>query len=84
MKPFPHLVLLVTAAAFIALPFSVAAGGMLLLVAGLAAIISADYSQRYRGLRLPRRTTHRRPANRPCRRTFRAAPLTGEPHRLAA
>ncbi len=84
MKPFPHLVLLVTAAAVIALPFSVAAAGMLILVAGLAAIISADYSQRYRGLRVPRQTRRPIPADAKPRPTFRAPPLGAEPNRLAA
>lgn len=82
MKPFPHLVLFVIAAAGYALPVSAAAAGCLLFVAGLAAIIAIDYPQRYRGLRLPRRPIAvRRPTSKP---VFRAPPLRVEPNRLAA
>jgi hypothetical protein len=82
MKPFPHLVLFVAAAAGYALPISAAAAGTLLFVAGLAAIVCVDYSQRYRGLRVPRKSTPSRTV-RP-RAVFRAPPLRVEPNRLAA
>ena len=83
MKPFPHLILFVTAAAGYALPISAALSGTLLFVAGLAAIICIDYGNRYRGLRMPRLqpTAAARTKARP---VFRAPPLAVEPHRLAA
>lgn len=81
MKTVSLPVLLATAAALIALPFSFAAAGMLALTAALGAIIRADYSHRYRGLPLPRRALG---ASRFATITFRAPPLCTEPNRLAA
>lgn len=85
MKPFPHLVLFTTAAAFYALPMSLAAAGTLFFAAGLSAVICIDYSHRYRGLRLPRETFVRTAAPK-ARATFKAPPLAVavEAHRLAA
>lgn len=77
MKSFPLPVLVTALAALASLPFSGAAAGLLMLTAALGTIISVDYPQRYRGLRVPRRA-------RGARATFRAAPLCTEPHRLAA
>jgi hypothetical protein len=77
MKSFPLPALVSALAAFVALPFSVAAAGTLLLTAGLGFIIHADYALRYRRIRLPRRTTARRTC--PSR-----SPLCCEPHQLAA
>lgn len=83
MKPFPHLVLFTVVAGACALPFSVAAAGTLLFAASIGAIISIDYSQRYRGLRMPRRVIGAEaPAKR--RTTFHAPPLCVEPNQLAA
>ena len=81
MKAFPLPVLAAAAAAVIALPFSAQAAGFLALTTALGAIISADYSHRYRGLRLPRETPA---AARSPRVLFRAPPLCCEPNRLAA
>jgi hypothetical protein len=81
MKAFPLPVLAAAAATAIALPFSAQAAGFLALTTALCAIVSADYSHRYRGLRLPRQTTA---ASRAPRAIFRAPPLCCEPNRLAA
>jgi hypothetical protein len=83
MKPFPQLVLFVTAAGGYALPISAAASGTLLFVAGVAAIITIDYGQRYRGLPMPRKAVKPAAAAKP-RVVFRAPPLRVEPNRLAA
>lgn len=83
MKPFPHLILLTLAAAVFAWPLSTAAAGLLLFTAAFGAIISIDYSQRYRGLRLPLRAVAPQAASKP-RVCFRAPPLCVEPNRLAA
>lgn len=79
MKSFPFPVVLAASATLIALPFSFTAAALLALTTGLGAVICADYSHRYRGLRVPRR----RPAKRV---VFRAPPLlvAVEPNRLAA
>lgn len=50
--PPPAIVAAITAV--IALPFSLAAAGTLLITAGLGFIIHADYVQRCRRVRLPR------------------------------
>lgn len=83
MKPFPHLVLFVTAAAFYALPMSLAAAGTLLFAAALSAIICIDYPQRYRGLRLPKRVCLPKAVAK-TRPVFKAPPLPAEANRLAA
>lgn len=54
MKTFPVPALLAALAALIAVPFSLAAAGILFLTAGLGLIIHADYTLRYRRIRLPR------------------------------
>ena len=81
MKSFPLPPFLAAAAALVALPFDVHAAAFLGLTAGLAGVISTDYSHRYRGLRLPKRA-------REPRVIFRAPPLVlplrAEPNRLAA
>ena len=81
MKTISLPVLAATAAALVALPFSFAAASLLGLTAALGAIIRADYSHRYRGLRLPRRPIG---ASRFATITFRAPPLCTEQNRLAA
>ena len=73
--PAPALVAALTAA--IALPFSLAAAGTLLLTAGLGVMIHADYVQRHNRIRLPRRSV------RPQGHTTRS-PFQGEVHPLAA
>jgi hypothetical protein len=83
MKPFPHLTLFIAAAASYALPISAEISGMLFFTAGLAAIISIDYSQRYRGLRTPRRPVQPSSPRKP-RAVFRAPPLAVEQNQLAA
>jgi len=83
MKPFPNLILFATAAAGYALPVSATAAGILVFVAGFAAIITIDYGQRYRGLAVPRKPEPARRATKP-RAIFRAPPLRVEPNRLAA
>jgi hypothetical protein len=65
-------------AAVIALPFSVAAAGTLLLTAGLGCIIHADYVLRQQRVRLPRLRTVAQPPSS-TRRPFRV-----ETHQLAA
>lgn len=78
MKSFPLPPVLAAAAALVALPFDVHAAAFLGLTAGLAGVIAADYSHRYRGLRLPRRAPR-------AKVIFRAPPLRGtEAHQLAA
>lgn len=77
MKSFPLPVPVTVLAAAASLPFSGAAAGMLMLTAALGAIISVDYSRRYRGLAVPRRP--RQPQV-----TFRPPPLCCEPNQLAA
>ncbi|MEO5960578.1 MAG: hypothetical protein ABIR80_15805 [Opitutaceae bacterium] len=81
MKPFlPLPVFLAAAAALGALPFNFAAAGLLALTAAMGAVISADYSHRYRGLRLPRRQV----AVRVTRTPFKAPALRTHTNRLAA
>ena len=77
MKTFPAPALVAAFAAVIALPFSVAAAGTLLLTAALGFIIHEDYVQRHRRLRLPRLSL--KPRNSNTRTPFR-----GETHQLAA
>lgn len=81
MKAFPLPVLLAAAATVAALPFSGQAASFLAFTTAISAVVSADYSHRYRGLRLPRQTTV---ATRAPRAVFRAPPLCCEPNRLAA
>jgi len=54
MKTFPLPATLAVLAAFVAAPFSLAAGGMLFLTAGLGFIIHADYTLRFRRVRMPK------------------------------
>jgi hypothetical protein len=77
MNAFPPPTIVTALAAFIALPFSVAAAGTLFLTAGLGSIIHLDYVQRQRRLRLPRTSGVRR-----CTRAL--APFCGEAPQLAA
>jgi hypothetical protein len=77
MNSFPLPALAAAIAAVIALPFSAAAAGTLLLTAALGAIIHADYAQRCQRVRLPRLAVAH------IRRT--QAPFAyREPHQLAA
>ena len=73
--PLPAIAAAVTAV--VALPFSVAAAGTLLLTAGLGAIIHIDYAQRQRRVRLPR-------LNTTVQTTETAACFCAEVHQLAA
>jgi hypothetical protein len=57
MKTFPIPAIIALVAALIAVPFSLAAAVMLFVTAGLGFIIHADYTLRYRRIRLPRRAT---------------------------
>jgi hypothetical protein len=54
MNSFPPPALVAALAAVIALPFSAAAAGTLLLTAALGSIIHTDYVQRRNRVRLPR------------------------------
>ena len=54
MNSFPPPALAAALAAVIALPFSAAAAGTLLLTAALGSIIHTDYVQRRRRIRLPK------------------------------
>ena len=54
MNSLPVPALVAACAALIALPFSLAAGGTLLMTASLGFIIHADYAGRCRRVRLPR------------------------------
>ena len=54
MNSFPAPALAAALAAFVALPFSLAAAGTLLFTAALGCVIHADYVQRYQRVRLPR------------------------------
>jgi hypothetical protein len=54
MKTFPLPALVAAVAALIAIPFSLAAACLLFVTAGLGFIIHADYTLRYRRIRLPR------------------------------
>lgn len=81
MNSFPLPLRIAAVAALVASPVNLAAAGTFGLTAALGAIIVADYSQRYRGLRVPRRQVA--PAVAP-RAVFRAPPLRCEPNRLAA
>jgi hypothetical protein len=76
MNTFP--VITAATAGFILLPLQAEAAALLLFTAVVGSIISIDYSQRYRGLRLPRRATLAPQAK------FRRLSLVKEPMRLAA
>ena len=77
MNSFPIPVVAAVLAAVVAIPFSAAATGTFLLTAALGAIIHADYVQRNRRIRLPKRTVQAR--------TFGTrSPFRAEPNRLAA
>ena len=73
----PRPALVAALAAALALPFSIAAAGTLLLTAALGAIIHADYVLRHNRVRLPRLAVVRKTSD--TRPTFR-----GEEHPLAA
>ena len=77
MNSFPAPALISAVAALIALPFSLAAAGTLLLTASLGCMIHTDYHQRRQRIRLPRRSTQ--PLGSSTRNPFR-----GEAHQLAA
>lgn len=79
MKTFPLPALVAAVAAFVALPFSLAAAGTLLLTAWLGLIIHADYTLRRRPAPLPRYRWRKSHAH--FRRHHVAAT---EPHQLAA
>jgi hypothetical protein len=77
MNSFPVPALFAALVAVIALPFSLAAGGTLLITAALGFIIHADYARRCNRVRLPRASTQ-----------LRAVPtrprIKGETHPFAA
>ena len=77
MNSFPAPALVSALAAVIALPFSAAAAGTLLLTASLGFIIHADYALRQKRVRLPRLTPKLRTSNT-------RTPFRDEPHPLAA
>lgn len=77
MNSFPRPAIVAAFAAVIALPFSVAAAGTLLLTAALGSIIHADYVLRYKRVQLPRLPVSRKTSD--TRTSFR-----GEEHQLAA
>jgi len=77
MNSLPAPAIVAALAAATALPFSLAAGGTLLLTAALGCIIHADYVLRYTRVRLPRRPAS--PNTSDTRTSFR-----GETHQLAA
>jgi hypothetical protein len=77
MNSFPAPALVAALAAVIALPFSVAAAGTLLVTASLGFIIHADYAQRTTRVRLPRLTPKLRTSNS-------RTPFRDESHPLAA
>ena len=77
MNSLPAPALVAALAAVIALPFSVAAAGTLLLTASLGFIIHADYAQRMKRIRLPRLTPKLRTSNT-------RTPFRDEAHPLAA
>ena len=77
MNSFPRPAIVAALAAVIALPFSIAAAGTLLLTAALGCIIHADYVQRHQRVRLPRLPAA--PNTSDTRSSFR-----GEEHQLAA
>jgi hypothetical protein len=56
MKTFPLPAVLAALTAVLAAPFSLAAAVTLFVSAGLGFIIHADYTLRYRRIRLPRST----------------------------
>lgn len=76
MKTLPIPALVAAAAALLALPFSAAAAGTLLLTAALGAIIHADYVLGARRPALPRCRKSRAP--------FEVYAVATETHRLAA
>jgi hypothetical protein len=77
MNSLPLPAIAAAATAVVALPFSVAAAGTLLLTAGLGAVIHVDYVQRQRRIRLPRLNTTQPTAEaQPC--------FCAEVHQLAA
>jgi hypothetical protein len=77
MKTSPAPALIAAIAAVIALPFSFAAAGTLLVTAALGYIIHADYVLRHQRIRLPRLA-------RTPRGSSTRAPFRGEAHQLAA
>jgi hypothetical protein len=77
MNSFPAPAIIAALAALIALPFSVPAAGTLLFTAALGFVIHADYVQRHRRIRLPRRAVQPRGCNT-------RTPFRGETHQLAA
>lgn len=76
MKTFPIPALVAAAAALVALPFSAAAAGTLLLTAALGTILHADYVLGARRPALPRCRKSRAP--------FEVYAVATEAHRLAA
>jgi hypothetical protein len=77
MNSFPTPAIIAALAALIALPFSLAAAGTLLFTAAFGFVIHADYVQRRRRIRLPRRAVQPRSC------TTRT-PFRPETHPLAA
>jgi hypothetical protein len=77
MNSFPAPALIAALAALVALPFSVPAAGTLLITAALGFMIHADYVQRHRRIRLPKRSLQPRGSNT-------GTPFRGEVHQLAA
>ena len=76
METFPLPAIAAASAALVALPFSAAAAGTLLLTAALGTIIHADYAGRQRRVSLPRRILRRSHTTPP--------PFRKESNRLAA
>jgi hypothetical protein len=77
MNSFPRPAIVAALAAVATAPFSIAAAGTLLFTAALGSIIHADYVQRHKRIRLPRRAAA--PKTSDTRPSFR-----GEQHQLAA
>jgi hypothetical protein len=77
MNSLPIPAIVAAFAAVTALPFSVAASGILLFTAALGCVIHADYVQRHNRVRLPR--LRKAPDTSDTRSSFR-----GEEHQLAA
>ena len=78
MKSYPLPALVAAGAAFVALPFSLAAAGTLMLTAWLGLIIHADYVVRRRPAPVPRHRWRKSHAH------FRRFAVATESHQLAA
>ena len=63
MNTLPNPAIVAVLAALFALPFSAPAAGTLLFTAALGFVIHADYVQRHRRIRLPRRARISQPVS---------------------